>query len=239
MSAVTLEDAVVEFDTQKDKLVSILNRKREQGSSPYYKYQLTNRIAEYFAQRGAPLQKDADSLYGAVNKEPLKRVAYGMQHAHDLPAELLRPLQDWDKIYLMAGIWAAGWVSPPKAFNQMSTPEIMKWCIGVGRGYMIKKHNDNGYKTSAHLPKPNGKHITVSSDLQDLEGKFRNLLSRSEADPENISIPEELWSAVEGLNSAQAVYLHSTIGSQFDNWYENVNAPRVQDIRQKLGLKVA
>jgi len=67
---------------------------------PYLKDDLAPAIAGRIIAAGF-----ASTLYGAINKNPLKRVWYGIMSTGELPENFLKRLSEWERVYFFAGRW--------------------------------------------------------------------------------------------------------------------------------------
>lgn len=101
LSTVTPED----FESLRYALqCSHVNPSAEHKSMPYFKFDLTNRIARYLAQN-SEIPEDFEGALDTVNKDPLKRVYYGIRSLGKMPSNVLNALTDWQKVYFLAGRW--------------------------------------------------------------------------------------------------------------------------------------
>jgi len=117
-----LEERLKRVSVDKDELVDALCAEKIRPrdvrySLSYLKYDLSDRIEESLRKRGVHLdEKERSSsvsshIYAAINKEPLKRVEYGIINSRGIPDEIFEHLTNWEAIYFLAGLW-----------NKKSTP---------------------------------------------------------------------------------------------------------------------
>lgn len=85
--------------------VSHINPRQDYSLMPYLKYDLVEAIIGFLTKNGADLDENFCNKLYKINKEPLKRVYYGMLSTGNLPSEFLNSLTDWEKIYFFAGRW--------------------------------------------------------------------------------------------------------------------------------------
>lgn len=111
---------------------------------PYYKYEAVNEIVGFFNRLGTPLNDgfDANLYRGKINKEPLKRVIYGIRsfarttrenrQVLEKVKDYLQGLDDWEKIYFFAGVWDKRCIPE----NEQELNEIVE----AGRNRIYKIH---------------------------------------------------------------------------------------------------
>lgn len=108
-----LEERLRGLNCYHSQLVEVLSKRvivPETGS--YLKHDLAERIAGYLDRRGVSIrEQDGDvstksRIYQTINKEPLKRVEYGILNAKGISKELFERLTEWEALYFLAGIWA-------------------------------------------------------------------------------------------------------------------------------------
>jgi len=135
-------------------------------SMPYLKEDLVPKIMNYFLKKGVNLGSDfGDKVYNSINKEPLKRVYYGMKTEdnngiminRDFPKEVLEAVANegewgrWADLYAFAGIWNSN-----TANFEKSNYGIMRDLVTAGISEMFKVHNafvkKEKYKNEMSLP---------------------------------------------------------------------------------------
>ena len=69
-------------------------------------------IERYFTGKQVALRSEdmesqlrLNSIYNGVNKEPLKRVGYGVANSQNIPSDLQNALSGWENLYFLAGLW--------------------------------------------------------------------------------------------------------------------------------------
>lgn len=85
-----------------------INPKEMWRQLPYLKLDLVDAITGYLRERGLEVGSSfSRELYSSqLNKEPLKRVHYGMLTARNVPLEVLKILDNkFEPLYLYSGIW--------------------------------------------------------------------------------------------------------------------------------------
>ncbi|UZE94215.1 MAG: hypothetical protein IB618_01430 [Candidatus Pacearchaeota archaeon] len=85
--------------------IPYINPKKEWRSMPYLKDDLNNAIVGYLSRISRVSRNFKSNLYSTINKEPLKRVYYGIKSTDELPKEFMNSLTDWEKVYFFAGRW--------------------------------------------------------------------------------------------------------------------------------------
>lgn len=110
-----------------------INPREHWESMPYLKYDLRDAICGYLSETcKKEFKKD---VYAAINKEPLKRVYYGIKSTGAMPADFLNCLTDWEKVYFFAGRWA---IRNPKLFEPIEVIAIKH--IKEGLDSLYKHH---------------------------------------------------------------------------------------------------
>ena len=81
------------------------NPRRERADLPYLKYDSVEAIAQATipASSIGEQRRFASNLYSAVNKEPLKRVNYGIRSTGNLPFNFITALTPWERVYFFRG----------------------------------------------------------------------------------------------------------------------------------------
>jgi hypothetical protein len=141
------------FELEKENI----NPARIWKDLPYLKYDLTNSITEHITERGIPFDLGKDlTLYSSINKEPLKRIEYGIRSAREIPIEILERLLDWEKLYLFAGKWGKNGKRCPNISISDLTLDYLK----TGTEVIYKNHYVNKasgrYVTELVLPEAKG-----------------------------------------------------------------------------------
>jgi len=90
-----------------------INPKEMWQQMPYLKLDLVNAITGNLKARGLEMGGFGRELYSSqLNKDPLKRVHYGMLTARNVPADVLKALDSkFEPLYLYSGIWHGAEVS--------------------------------------------------------------------------------------------------------------------------------
>jgi hypothetical protein len=108
--------ADVTRDVLTDLVVTLRHRSTSQKRdasyrSPYHKHDLIHRIVHYFEEKKIPFgdsYNSAKKYLAGINKEPLKPVEKGMRRKgisdKGIPADFIKRLDDFEKIYFFAGI---------------------------------------------------------------------------------------------------------------------------------------
>lgn len=107
----TLENKIINLDNLNKTIIkevktalSVPHTNPRKHQQPYLKYDLVEAICTHV---GIIHKKNFnENLYSEINKEPLKRVWYGIESTGKIPEEFLNHLSDWQKIYFFAGRWA-------------------------------------------------------------------------------------------------------------------------------------
>ena len=109
LSKTPLEERISHVDntTLSSLINSLTKREIKKCKSPYYKYDLINRIINYFETRKIPFgEHDPDNTrryLKSINKEPLKPVEKGTR-IKGIAREFITQLDDFEKIYFFAGV---------------------------------------------------------------------------------------------------------------------------------------
>ena len=112
----SLEERLISLNgDMKSKLIDSLlakpiNPRERRHEMSYYKYNLSDYIAEELAGVQTKVEqynqhKFSLNLESTINKEPLKRVQYGIKSTPEVPTKLLSKLTAWEQIYFFAGSW--------------------------------------------------------------------------------------------------------------------------------------
>lgn len=151
----TLEGKLAYLDEATIKAVKIalsatnINPKLRWRSMPYQKYDLTDAIRTYLAET---CQKEfKKNLYSAINKEPLKRVWYGIKSTGMIPAEFLNCLTDWQKVYFFAGKWAIRRPRLVESIEVLTITHIKEGLDSLYKHHYIRKAHGK-YKSELRLP---------------------------------------------------------------------------------------
>jgi len=121
---------------------------------PYLKYELVDAIVAYLQKQGdLQNQNFGQTLSSRMNKEELKRVFYGMFALRDaaIPHEILRSLDDWEKICFFAGIWMERDYNPHQSTKDLICQFIKKGYDGLHKMHMIKKA-EGAYTRGLKIP---------------------------------------------------------------------------------------
>jgi len=140
-----LEERLSNLDTSTtQEAVQALRKRDIQGiASPYFKYELENRIVAYFSTRGIDFGESYDYADGrkylaSINKEPLKAVERGMR-LQGMPKQFMMQFDDFEKLYFFAGIDSIERV--PEDVEAMTPYEIASIYIRAGIDRMAYLHN--------------------------------------------------------------------------------------------------
>ncbi len=126
----------------KQSLLEELGRQKINPQEIYQKlprldYELVDRIMAYFTNKQIDMPISFGSnLDTAINKEPLKRVNYGVMSYPDVPKEFLEALDPWQRIYFFAGAWIKDYVPDKK----LGLVQIAKSYIESGKRILENKH---------------------------------------------------------------------------------------------------
>lgn len=126
---------------------------------PYLKDDLAKAIVNEIEQRGIPIATEAETLYGSLNKEPMKRIIYGFKSMPDVPQEFFAAIHDdtfgnWMELYFAAGKWAEN--EMPSLFEYTTLTDLTAHYIrsGITRlnyEHYRRKHRGE-YTSNAELP---------------------------------------------------------------------------------------
>jgi len=187
----------------------------ERGRPLSYKYAWSDEIVKFFKEKGAPLEIiNSQYLYNKLNRKVIKRIVYGMISTPDIPVEILRKLEDWEKICIYAGAWVKR-DSSDVEYNHLS--EIVGAYVKAGINKLEKVHVLN-YDSKRQLKIPGSQNyhkanyvqerlFSDDSSINDIE----NLLTE-EAKNQNYNLQERIAIKLDSLDKNQLSYLSKKYG---------------------------
>ncbi len=109
-----LETRIEKAAVDKERFISSLCAqiiKPSIDNVSYLKLGLVAKINDFLKKNGVVLTESNcklefdERLYTQINKEPLKRVGYGILNSGGIPKEIFAAMTNWENLYFLAGIW--------------------------------------------------------------------------------------------------------------------------------------
>ncbi len=129
------------------------NPKRERFDLPYLKKDLVQVIARAIVPRKkqGEMQRFARNLYSAVNKEPLKRVNYGIRSTGQLPFNFTNSLSNWENIYFFRGKWSIRGSNFEEPIDVIAARHMLMGLEDLYRDHYVRKASGE-YESQLELP---------------------------------------------------------------------------------------
>lgn len=166
-----LEQRLVGVDENADKQVRTalsiphINPRERWQNMPYLKYNLTDRIVDAILPEikigGIVLLKKrarnfSQNLYSVVNKDPLKRVYYGVLSTGEMPKKFLEALTDWEKVYFFAGRWTIRDSDLSEPLDVLTVRHLKAGLENLYEGHYVRKAKR---QYTRQLQLPEGKEV--------------------------------------------------------------------------------
>ena len=207
----TLEKRLTNLNGEvKGKLIESLlsepiNPIKIRSEMSYYKYNLSDYIAGELEKYETEIEtynskKFSLNLESTINKEPLKRVQYGIKSTPEVPKEVLNKLTSWEKIYFFAGSWIKKTTFSQirhyhkKSLKKQRVYETLVDTMVEGIKHLEKIHKDT-YFSDINLPYKNNlfkaqrdinqkkqMEIYPKNNFEKLEEERVNALSRQDSE---------------------------------------------------------
>lgn len=177
-----------------DILVSDLVRPKDVEFFSYHdenfiKKDLVKYILEYLNGKGSSFSTDMQApecraIYSGINKEPLKRVGYGIANAQSLTEDILSNLSIWEGAYLLAGIWhikSSKDDRQTKHYEHRTVVELVCDVIREGIEFL-----ENVHENVADYSRSRGEYVTkpqlpyAHSILEDIEHAKAEIINQEE-----------------------------------------------------------
>ncbi|MFW6312049.1 MAG: hypothetical protein ACOC1K_07435 [Nanoarchaeota archaeon] len=136
--------------------------------SSYTTSDLVNYIEDFFISKEVQLKSKGKTfdliIYSeSLNKEPFKRIGYGVLNSRNIPKEVFNRLEAWESAYLLAGVWheKSSQTNIEKRYKNQTLPEVVSHLILEGIEHLSNvhdgvKHYSKGrkqeYVTEPNLP---------------------------------------------------------------------------------------
>ncbi|MEM2933003.1 MAG: hypothetical protein QW622_02240 [Candidatus Pacearchaeota archaeon] len=120
---------------------------------PYLKEDLANAIASYLAQNSdTNFHSFKQALYrGPINKEPLKRVYYGLRSLGKVPRVFFNALTNWEKVYFLGGRWVIRNPNLNLPLDVITIEHLRQGLDNLHKHHYIRKANGQ-YERDIKLP---------------------------------------------------------------------------------------